>query len=567
MRRLGRLFGIISKTMLSYIRQRVFLKFLLATTIPIVVVFGLLYFWMARQQRKMIITQVEKQAVILYKQITLTRQWVADHNYILVAGKTDDKLHGVLEAPFETGPGGQVYTKMTPAMLTRRLSAYAEQESLYAFNLTNMDGLNPANKPDPFETEAIMRFRKGLHEGVSRIESHTGGVQLRYAAPLLINQSCLSCHQEQGFVEGDVGGCISVMIPFENALAAIQKNNRALLGGMGGLTIAVIVSVLWFSGSFFLKPIRDIRKQTRNLMTTADTDPKNPPKDELHEFANVCYFLDEQLKNQHLDLEKRIATATADLSETNTKLMEANKALEALNASKSEFLSDISHELRTPLTAIKGAVDILQRKGDHGQEPYLDIIHKNSTFLIRTIVDFLDYAKIEAGRLELEKTRLSLTDLATEVIGAYQGMAEKKAVTINLTGEPQTEVIADSHRIYQVIANLLANAIRFSPQEGAITMAITQVDKKVQMAVSDQGPGIPLDQQALIFDKFYQIHQQKDQGKTGRRASSGIGLAICKGVVLAHGGTIRVQNRTDGGSSFIFTLPGPQINKKFRQIS
>ncbi len=277
--------------MLNYIRQRIFLKFLIATTIPIVLVFGLLYFWMARQQRQMLIAQVEKQAVILHKQITLTRQWVADHNYIMVAGKTDDKLHGVLEASFETGPGGQVYTKMTPAMLTRRLSAYAEQESLYAFNLTNTDGLNPANRSDPFETDAIMKFRQGRHEGISRIETHGDKVQLRYAAPLFINQSCLSCHREQGFVEGDVGGCISVMIPFDNALAAIQKNNRALLGGMGGLTIAVIASILWFSGSFFLKPIRNLRQQTRNLINTADADLEKKPKDELHEFANVCYFI------------------------------------------------------------------------------------------------------------------------------------------------------------------------------------------------------------------------------------------------------------------------------------
>lgn len=503
----------------------------------------------------------------MYKQITLTRQWVADHNYIMVAGEIDAKLHGILEAPVEIGPGGQVYTKMTPAMLTRRLSAYAEQESLYAFNITNTDGLNPANQPDPFETEAINQFRKGFHEGISQIESHADGVQLRYAAPLLINQSCLSCHQEQGFKEGDVGGCISVMIPFENAQAAIQKNNRALLGGMGGLTIAVIASILWFSGSFFLKPIRDLREQTRKLINTTETDLGKKPKDELHEFANVCYLLDEQLKNQHSDLEKRIATATTDLSATNRKLLEANKALETLNASKSEFLSDISHELRTPLTAIKGAVDILQRKEDAVKSQYLDIIDKNSAFLIRTIVDFLDYAKIEAGRLELEKSRLSLADLATDVIGAYQGMADKKGVAINLKIETQADVIADSHRIYQVIANLLANAIHFSPQNGQITIAVTKKEGVTQVSVTDQGPGIPLEQQEAIFDKFYQIPQQKDLEKTRRRASSGIGLAICKGVVLAHGGTIRVENRPEGGSAFIFTLPGPQINQSFKQIS
>lgn len=545
--------------MLRYIRQRIFLKFLLATTIPIVLVFGLLYFWMARQQRQMLIAQVEKQAVILHKQITLTRQWVADHNYIMVAGKTDDKLHDALEAPFETGPGGQVYTKITPAMLTRRLSAYAEQESLYAFNLTGTDGLNPANRPDPFETEAIVRFRQGRHEGVSRIETHGDKVQLRYAAPLFINQSCLSCHQDQGFVEGDVGGCISVQIPFENARAAIHKNNRTLLGWMTGLTIAVVASIFWFSGSFFLKPIRNLREQTRNLINTADADLEKTPKDELHEFANVCYLLDEQLRNQHSDLEKRIAAATANLSATNIKLLEANKVLGALNTSKSEFLSDISHELRTPLTAIKGAVDILRRKQDGAQSQYLDIIHKNSAFLIRTIIDFLDYAKIEAGRLELEKSRLSVTDVATDVIGAYQGMAAKKRITISLQGEPQTEVTADGHRIYQVIANLLANAIRFAPQNSRITIAVTEMENAVKVAVSDQGPGIPVAQQPFIFDKFYQIPQHKHQKKNGQRASSGIGLAICKGVVLAHGGRIWMENRPAGGSRFCFTLPEVRV--------
>ena len=208
-----------------YVRQRISRRYLIITTTTIVIVFALLYLWVARQQRHLIMAQVEKQAVILHKQLTLTRQWVSNHNYILVAGDQRDETSNFLENPTMRDQAGRVYTKITPAMLTRHLSEFARKESLYHFNLTNIDGINPANQPDAFETDAIRRFRQGHTDGVSRVEDSGDGAMFRYAAPLYITQSCLACHQQQGLEVGDIGGCISVLIPFERTRVAITRNN------------------------------------------------------------------------------------------------------------------------------------------------------------------------------------------------------------------------------------------------------------------------------------------------------------------------------------------------------
>lgn len=541
--------------MFRYIRQRISRRYFIITTATIVVVFALLYFWVAHQQRRLIMAQVEKQAVILHKQLTLTRQWVSNHNYILVAGDQRDEASHFLENPTVSDKAGTVYTKITPAMLTRHLSEFARKESLYQFNLTNIDGLNPDNQPDPFEADAIRGFRRGRTDGVSRVETRGQQALFRYAAPLYISQSCLTCHQQQGFEVGDIGGCISVLIPFESTRTAIARNNLSLLAGMGGLTLAVIMMLFWFSRATFFKPIHDISQSTRRMRSLTDTDLPTSSVDELREFADVCYLVDKKLKNQHQELALRISDATEDLSKTNQELRAANDSLVKLNQAKTEFLSDISHELRTPLASIKGAVDLMERKGScTSEQTYLKIIRDNTAVLIRTIVDFIDYAKIEAGRLELEKRCHRLGDIAAEVIRSLHASAEKKGVAIESTQAQDPEIELDRHRIYQVLTNLLSNAIRFAPVGSRIGIQVEADEQWAQVRVQDTGPGIDPAYHEVIFDKFYQVPNAQ-QRQAQRSGSSGIGLAICKGVVEAHGGRIWVESTPDRGSRFVFRLP------------
>ena len=541
--------------MLSYIRQRISLKYIIITSATIVFVFSILFFWISRQEKQFILEQVKKQAIILHKQIVLTRAWVSDHNYILVKKKEGEHFESFLRNPEVKDVYGTVYTKITPAMLTRQLSGYAAESNLYSFNLTNLNCLNPKNRPDDFEADAIRRFISKGEKGISCIEIHDGRNVFRYAAPLIIRESCLSCHNEKHYRAGGIGGCISVFIPFEEAQAAISRNNLFLFVTMIGLTGSVVVILFFFTRKLILKPIKDIRMFTRRMRTEELGDGEVEIKgDELKEFAGLCYMMDKKLKNQHNELEKRIKEATKDLYNTNLKLKQANKELSTLNTAKTEFFSDISHELRTPLTSIKGAADILSRKEACSDPTYVDIIKKNADHLTRTIIDFLDYSKIEAGRLDLDMTDESLTDIVKEVIESQTADAAKKGLRIELDAPENIVLPLDRYRVYQIISNLLANAIKFSPDSSSISIRIFLIKNEVEFSIKDEGHGIEAEHHESIFKKFYQA-PQKNGTVNLRKGSSGIGLAICKGLVEAHGGDIWGECKEDGGSKFVFTLP------------
>ena len=541
--------------MLSYIKQRISLKYIFITSATIVFVFSVLFFWISRQEKQFILEQVEKQAIILHKQIVLTRAWVSDHNYILVKKKEGEHFESFLSNPEIKDVHGTVYTKITPAMLTRQLSSYATESGLYYFNLTNINCLNPKNRPDDFEADAIRRFISGGKKGISRIEVHDDQHVFRYAAPLIIRESCLSCHNTKDYRTGRIGGCISVFIPFEEAQDAISKNNLFLFFTMIGLTGSVVLVLFFFTRKLIFKPIKDIRMFTKRMRTEGLGDGKVEIKgDELKEFAVLCYIMDKKLKNQHDELEKRIKEATKDLYNTNLKLKQANKELLTLNTAKTEFFSDISHELRTPLTSIKGAADILSRKSSCNDPTYLDIIKKNTDHLTRTIIDFLDYSKIEAGRLDLDITDESLTGIAKEVIESQKADAMKKNLRMEFEVPEDFVLPLDRYRIYQVISNLMSNAIKFSPDSSSISIRISRLRKDIEFTIKDEGCGIKAEHHELIFKKFYQALQ--GNGKVNmQKGSSGIGLAICKGLVEAHNGKIRVESKEGEGSKFIFTLP------------
>ena len=537
--------------MFSRIRYRISLKYIVITTVVMVVVFGGLFFWISARHTELIIQQVEKQALILYRQIVLTRQWVSDHGYVLVAGKPAHT--GGPLAEMET-VAGCAYTRITPAGLTRRLSRLATGSRMYSFNITSSGRRNGNSPPDAFERRALALFRQGRVAALKSIEVENGEHVFRYAAPLQVRKSCLSCHEGAGFRIGGVGGCISVLIPFESAYRAIRRERMILLLTMSAMAVGIVAVLFFFARRMIFNPIHRIRNLTARMRDEAFSDGGAMQGDELKEFAGLCYQMDRKLKCYHQELEKKIAEATRDLSRTNSELEQANRELRALNAARIDFFSEISHELRTPLTSIKGAADILARKDSCTEPVYVNIIQKNTDYLIRTIVDFLDYSRIEAGRLELNLQPTDMTALAADVIAARQPEALKKKLEIRLDSREACTVAADRHRIYQVLSNLLANAIKFSPGGGEIVVGIENRAPDVRIFVRDQGPGIAPQYQQAVFDKFFQVPGRKAPDGLFK-GSSGIGLAICRALVAAHGGRIWVESSPGAGSRFVFTLP------------
>jgi PAS domain S-box-containing protein len=222
---------------------------------------------------------------------------------------------------------------------------------------------------------------------------------------------------------------------------------------------------------------------------------------------------------------------------------------------RSQLIRTVSHELRTPLTAIRGSLEMLEKKseslGDSGRA-LLGMALRNASHLARMVNDLLDVERIESGTSSLEQewveTR-SLIDAARDITTA---VAESARVRVEAEGEP-LKVWADPDRIVQVLTNLIGNAVKFSPPDSTIRVSASMFDDDtaVCFTVKDEGRGIPADRLDSIFEPFEQVEAKDAQDRGG----FGLGLAICRAIVRQHRGTIWADSEPGQGSTFRFVLP------------
>ena len=223
---------------------------------------------------------------------------------------------------------------------------------------------------------------------------------------------------------------------------------------------------------------------------------------------------------------------------------------------KSDFLSVVSHELRTPLHSIKGFVDIILM-GKTGaindlQRDFLTTVKDSTTNLQRLIDDLLEFSRMEAGQVKLKPEMISAYDIATLVIGRLTPLAEEGELElVNRIPDAIALVEADPMRIEQVLTNLISNAVKFTPEGGSITISARDEGAMIRVSVKDTGIGISEENQANIFERFYQV----DGSATRSYRGAGLGLTICKFIVEYHHGQIGVDSVVGQGSTFHFTLP------------
>ncbi|MCL2807187.1 MAG: ATP-binding protein [Coriobacteriia bacterium] len=241
-----------------------------------------------------------------------------------------------------------------------------------------------------------------------------------------------------------------------------------------------------------------------------------------------------------------------------TAISAAKRAAEKASRAKGDFLSRMSHEMRTPMSAIIGMTNIAQNSSDPEKKEYcLDKIEAASRHLLGVINDILDMSKIEANKYELSHDSFEFENMLSNIMSVVQFRAEEKhhVLTIDLDpGVPQF-IIGDELRITQIITNLLANAIKFTPEHGAIALKVKNLpvdDERpmLQIEVWDTGIGIAAEQQARLFSSF----EQADGGTARKYGGTGLGLAISKKIVELMGGSIWVESSLDKGSKFIFTM-------------
>lgn len=255
--------------------------------------------------------------------------------------------------------------------------------------------------------------------------------------------------------------------------------------------------------------------------------------------------------------ERKMQEAISAAEQARTMLEKANEELQAANQHKSRFIASMSHELRTPLNAIMGFTDLLMREAkgplNESQKGYVEQCRRSGEHLLALIMDLLDIARVDTGRLSLDLQHCSPEDFVEGAVQMVREKASRRGIRIDVeTPEPRLPLYCDARRCRQVVLNILGNAVKFSSEGARVLVTVQrQGEDRVEVRVRDWGEGIAPAEQARIFTEFYQVEKShRDQA-----GGAGIGLALSRRLIELHSGEIGVDSAEGEGSTFWFTLP------------
>ena len=443
--------------------------------------------------------------------------------------------------------------------------------------------------PDEFEKTALAQF-KGLKESDEYYELaiYEGRDVFRYASPLYIKESCLSCHggtkgeldvtghPKEGLKIGDVAGAISIIMPIDPYLRNIESNiSRESLFFLA-VSIATIAVVYFAISRLVMRPLQKMEKAVE-CMTLGDLDvdfTDTRSSGEILELQRKFKLMATQLKILYDSLEDEVEDRTRQLVEANrildeqrVSLKQANEMLQTESQYKSDFLATMSHELRTPLTSILAFTDIWARSNANLSAKDLDAIREvqeNGKLLLNMVNNILEAARIEAGKMELNYETVDMVDLISTVEGIIQPLAERRGILFTTSVDPSVPLIhADWEKLRSIVENLASNAIKFTQQGGTISIAVTcDPDREgwIAISVSDTGVGINEEDIPRVFERFSQLDKSVHRNYGG----SGIGLAVVKDLTEAHHGVVEVTSTPKTGSTFTVRIP---VDNPERQVS
>jgi signal transduction histidine kinase len=272
----------------------------------------------------------------------------------------------------------------------------------------------------------------------------------------------------------------------------------------------------------------------------------------------------------HVEFFVRIAGALATMVEKGllvSELVEQKAAIETKNEElkrlhdlKNSFLGMAAHDLRSPLGTISVMTEILLHSS-HKLPPdereqimvdYLNRIKRKTSHMLLLLDDLLDVAQIESGKVGLNLSLLNLKSFLEERVAEHTQVASSKNIRLILKESPPAQVKADAIRLQQVLDNLISNALKFSPPEKRVWLWLEQIPFGWKICVKDEGPGISEEDRERLFQDFARLSAKP----TGGEKSTGLGLAIARRLIVAHGGHIGVDSEPGEGASFWFTLPG-----------
>jgi len=261
-------------------------------------------------------------------------------------------------------------------------------------------------------------------------------------------------------------------------------------------------------------------------------------------------------KSSHEKIGDEIDRLDATFREMTVRINQQMETLERSDAMRRELVVNVSHDLRTPLATLRGYMETLLMKDEHlpaeERREYLKIAVSHCERLGKLISDLFELAKLEAHDTVIHCETFSLNELVQDVLQKFELAAREKNIKIETNiGKELPFAYADIALIERVLENLIENAVRYTPENGSLSIVMNHEDGRIRVTISDTGPGIAERDLPRIFDRFY----QPDGSRKGKGGHSGLGLAITKRVLQLHGSSIQVHSALNAGTSFTFDLP------------
>ena len=244
------------------------------------------------------------------------------------------------------------------------------------------------------------------------------------------------------------------------------------------------------------------------------------------------------------------------------QIVQKRKMEEDATNAKLQFFTNVSHEFRTPLTLIADPVDRMLESGeltDH-QRDMMQIAKKNVNVLLRLVGDLLDFRKIQNGKMSVTFSRLNLSEFVKQWTEGFRSRAEKSGVKLLVDSGENIEISGDIYKLERICYNLMSNALKYTPKGGEVALALKRKgENEVEISVKDNGVGIPKDEIAHVFDRFYQV-------KKNNAGGTGIGLALVEAFAKLHGGKAEVESEVGKGTTFTVTLPVDQQGLEYTVV-
>jgi two-component system sensor histidine kinase BarA len=382
-----------------------------------------------------------------------------------------------------------------------------------------------------------------------------------YFRAIVASDGCVSCHQQrlrQRVQRGDMLGIGKITFPLQETEREIAKNNAILI------TMALFTCVLAMLGAYaivryvIVKPVLHL-KDVSDSVAQGDMEQRA----DIHtgdEFEELSHAFNRMLRHL-VTVQDELRQVNTNLDHKVDELAQANLSLHEMNKLKSEFLATMSHELRTPLNSILGFSDLLATAANINdrQKKYVGNIQSSGRNLLSLINDILDLAKIEAGKMEVSLSEFSVADLIERLAIGMLPLAERKNIELQWDVDPQVPMaLQDVGKLQQVLYNLLSNAVKFTPEGGRVKLqALLGDDGMLELVVADTGIGIPLDDQARIFEKFRQGRSVlgSQEVLTREHEGTGLGLSIVKELSKLLGGEVLLESEFGKGSTFTVRVP------------